>query len=44
MNTMRQWLRTKIGLPRAAAFRLEQRFMRLAEGAQAVVTGEHDPL
>src|ERR1035437_473167 len=34
----------KIGLPRAAAFRLEQRFMGPAEGAQTVVTGDHDPL
>src|ERR1039458_3509103 len=34
----------KIGLPRAAAFRLEQRFMRLAEGAQTVIAGDHDPL
>ncbi len=34
----------KIGLPRAAAFRLEQRFMRLTKSAQAVVAGDHDPL
>jgi len=33
----------KIGLPRAAAFRLEQRFMGLAEGAQAVVAGDDNP-
>ena len=34
----------KIGLQWAAAFRLEQRFMGLAEGAQAIVAGDYDPL